>query len=106
MIPQPTGYDWLANGGAYWLIGLSWLLSAAFFSVVGVRAANASNAQNDGCLMIICSTLLAFTGGGIGLYAGVWLTHYPTFVITSILAAVLLPAFGSVFLIPKLKKNR
>lgn len=106
MIPQPTGYDWMANGGAYWLIGFSWLLSAVFFSVLGVRAANAANSQNDGCLMIICSSLLAFTGGGAGLYAGLLLTRFPTFVITSILSAVLLPALGTVFLIPKLKKNR
>jgi hypothetical protein len=104
--PEPSGYDWLATGGAYWLIALSWLLSAAFFSVVGMRAARAARSENDGCLMVICCTLLAFTGGGVGLYLGLFFTKYPTFVLTSVLGAVLFPAAGSLFLVPRLNRNR
>ncbi|AIE86452.1 hypothetical protein [Fimbriimonas ginsengisoli] len=103
---QTPGYDWLATGGAYWIIALSWFLSAAFFSFVGMRAAKGAGSENDGCLLIICSILLALTGGGSGLYLGLFFTHYPTFVLTSILGAVALPGLGTLYLVPRVTRHR
>ena len=105
-MPQSTGYDWLATGGAYWVIGLGWFLSAAFFAFLAIRSANRVGSENDGCLFAICSMVLALTGGGVGLYVGLALTRYPAFIATSLLGAVILPGIGGLFLTPRLKKPR
>lgn len=104
--PQPTGYDWLASGGAYWVIAAAWILSAILFGWRSLRAGNRTEKDNDGCLLAICSIVLTLTGGGMGLYAGLALTHYPTFVLTSILGCVLVPGIGSLLLNPRIHRRR
>jgi len=103
---QPTGYDWLASGGSYWVIGLSWFLSALFFATVAMRAGKTSGNESDGCLLSICCVLLALFGGGAGLYAGLTWVHYPYFIITSLSGAILFPAIGSSVLGAKMKGRR
>src|SRR5580658_2656103 len=77
-----TGYDWLASGGAYWVLGVGWVTSAVFFGYFALRAGRLAGSHNDGCLLSICAVIMTFAGGGIGLYAGLLLTRYPTFVLT------------------------
>jgi len=103
---QPTGYDWLASGGSYWIIGLSWILSAIFFATVASRAGKNSGSENDGCLLSICCVLLALFGGGAGLYAGLFWTKYPYFIVTSLVGSIVFPAIGSAMLGAKMKGRR
>jgi len=103
--PQP-GYDWLATGGAYWIIAFGWILSAAFFSFLGIQSGKRAKSENDGCLLSICNILLSFTGGGVGLYLGLAFSHYPTFVLTSLFGAVIVPVIGNAFLFGRLKRHR
>ena len=100
---QAPGYDWLSSGGAYAIILIAWVLSAAFFSIYGNQALKQRGVANDGCLLAICCFLLALCGGGVGLFLGLQLSHYPTFVITSLIGCILFPAVGSHVLIRKFR---
>jgi hypothetical protein len=104
---QPTstpGYDWLASGGAYWIIGIGWVANAMFFAYLAMRSGRLAGSPNDGCLLGICGVIMAFAGGGVGLYAGLLLTRYPTFVLTSLIGSTALPGFGMMLLAPRLKR--
>ena len=100
-----AGYDWLATGGAYWIIGAAWLLSAASFAIAGMLRAKATGNENDGCLLAICSVVLAFTGGGIGLYGGLTWSGYPTFILTSLIGTILLPGVVTGVLMARMKRH-
>jgi hypothetical protein len=103
---QATGYDWLATGGSYWIIGGAWFLSALFFALTGMRAGKVTGNESDGCLLAICCILLALTGGGIGLYAGLFWVAYPYFIVTSLAGAIVFPAVGSAVLGTKMKRRK
>lgn len=102
---QPTGYDWLSSGGSYWVIGISWLLSALFFAAGAMRTGKVSGSENDGCLLAVCCVLLALFGGGAGLYAGLTWMRYPYFIVSSLLGTLLFPAIGSAMLGAKMKRR-
>lgn len=100
------GYDWLATGGAYYIIGLAWLLGSLFFLFNGFRVGKISNSENDGCLLAFCGIVLTITGGGIGLALGLRYAGYPTFVLTSLIGAILLPGIVTSILSARMKRPR
>jgi hypothetical protein len=86
-------HDWLAEGGTFYVIGLAWAVSAAFFAYVGYLLGRAYGGDSDGCLLLISNVILTLCGGGIGLV--LMLRQYPVFVFTSIAGAVIFPAIGT-----------
>lgn len=65
---------------------------------MAMRSGRLAGRESDGCLLAICSTILAFTGGGVGLYLGLFFSRYPTFILTSLLGAAAAPGFGMMLL--------
>lgn len=94
--------DWLATGGAYWVIGGSWLFIAVGMYVLGDRIGRAARAENDGCLIGIMNILLTLFGGGVGLY----FFKYPTFVVTSFFGALLFPTLGTLLVLSRMSRKR
>ena len=93
--------DWIATGGAYWIIGFAWVLSAAFYYFVAEYVGRMTRTENDGCLLGIMNILLTLGGGGAGLLA--FRTQFPLFVATSVLGAITLPAMGTLFVVWRMK---
>jgi len=94
--------DWLATGGAYYVIGAVWTLTAAFFCWTAFRIGRAVHSENDGCLLAICNILLTLFGGGIGLV----IAPYPTYLLTSLLGAITFPSVASLFFMSRLQRRR
>ncbi len=85
-----TPNDWLSSGGAYWIIfGLTVVIAIAF-AIFSIRLSARTRLENDGCLMAIASVILTLAGAGVGF----WIGKYPTFVISSLIGAVLFPTIG------------
>jgi hypothetical protein len=85
--------EWLAAGGAYLLIGVVWIGSAIAYAMLGLQAGKAVGAANDGCLLGITNVFMAFLGGGIGYLLA--MTHFPGFIVTSMVGALVLPALST-----------
>lgn len=102
---QATGYDWLSSGGAYYIVGFGWLLSAIFFTVAANLAGKAAGSENDGCLLMICNLLLAIVGGGVGLLIGLQTVGYPNYIVASLLGTILAPAIASAFLVRRMRRR-
>lgn len=77
----------LSTGGAYFLLGFSWLSSAVGFYIYAQKLGRAANSETDGCFLGFGCILSAIVGGGLGLLLG----KYPYFVITSALGCMLAP---------------
>ena len=83
--------NWLANGGAYWLIFSSWFIAAGATYALAHSLGRATRSENDGCLLGLGNIVLSFVGGGIGLLAG----KFPYFVLTSLVGAFALPGLAT-----------
>lgn len=80
--------EWLASGGAYWIMGLAWLLGAVFFIVTSLRNGAAKGEEADGCILAIGTFVVMGVGGGIGLQ----IAPYPWFILTAIFLGLLFPS--------------
>ncbi len=79
--------EWLASGGAYWILGGAWLLGTALFVFGSLRAGAARGEEADGCAMALGTFVTMSVGGGIGLR----LAPFPWFILTSIGLGLLFP---------------
>jgi hypothetical protein len=94
----------LTAGGAYYVIGTSWVVIAAFYYFAGDKIGRMAKAENDGCLLGIMNIILTIVGGGAGLL--LFRDHYPAFVGASMFGALLLPTAGTLFIINRMSKRR
>lgn len=96
--------DWLSAGGAYYVIGGSWVVIAAFYYFAGDRIGRVAKAENDGCLLGIMNIILTIVGGGAGLL--IFRDRYPAFVAASMFGALIFPTVGTLFIINRMAKRR
>lgn len=101
---EPPATDWLSAGGAYFVIGTTWVVIATFYYFAGDKIGRAANAENDGCLLGIMNILLTILGGAAGLL--IFRDHYPAFVAASMFGALILPTVGTLFIINRMAKKR
>lgn len=94
----------MSAGGAYFVIGTTWVVIAIFFYFAGDRIGRAANAENDGCLLGIMNIILTIVGGAAGLL--LFRDHYPAFVAASMFGALILPTVGTLFIISRMSKRR
>ncbi len=80
--------EWLASGGAYWILGAAWILGAIGFVVGSLRYGNARGEEADGCALALGTFVTLSVGGGIGLR----LAPYPWFLLTAIGLGLLFPS--------------
>ena len=80
--------EWLASGGAYWILGGAWLLGNLFFIVSSLRHGAARGEEADGCILAIGAFVVLSVGGGIGLQVA----PYPWSIVTAILLGLLFPS--------------
>jgi hypothetical protein len=102
-VESPPATDWLAAGGAYWVIGGGWVLIAAFFYAIAERIGRVTRTENDGCLLGIMNILLTLFGGGAGLL--IFRNQYPAFVPASIFGALLFPTAGTLFILNRMQRK-
>ncbi len=95
-----TPNDWLAHGGAYWVLGVTVLACAGFFFWVASALGRHFGTPNDGCLLGFCNVLLAPLGGGLGFL----LARFPWFLMTAFLGAFLLPGLACVFFASRMSR--
>jgi len=95
--------DWLARGGAYYVLAFVWLGSAGYFYYLAAKLGNQIGKSNDGCLYGICNIILALFGGGIGLLA--LLHHYPFFILSSIISAIAFPTVGTLYIVRRTRSK-
>lgn len=100
MPETPPATDWIASGGAYWIIGGAWLATAVFFYIIAQKVGKVTRSESDGCLLGICNIVLSLLGGG----AGYFLAPYPLFLLTSVAGAVTLPTLATLFFLSRLKR--
>lgn len=96
--------DWLARGGAYYVLAFVWIVSAGFYYFLADKVGRQAGSPNDGCLYGICNVILAFLGGGIGLL--VLIHNYPTFLLSSIFGAIFFPSLGTLYFLSRAKTGR
>lgn len=84
--------EWLASGGAYWILGGAWLLGAVLFVASSLRAGAARGQEADGCVLAIGTFVLMSVGGGIGLQ----IAPYPWFLVTAVGLGILFPSLLTV----------
>ena len=80
--------EWLASGGAYWVLGLAWLLGTVFFVASSLRAGAAKGEEADGCVLAIGTFVVLCVGGGIGLQ----IAPYPWFILSALFLGLLFPS--------------
>ena len=86
--------EWLASGGAFWILGAAWLLGTILFVAGSLRAGAARGQEGDGCVLAIGTFVTMAVGGGIGLQ----LAPYPWFILTAIGLGLLFPTLLTVFI--------
>ena len=91
--------EWLAEGGAYWILGGAWLLGTLVFVVGSLRAGAAKGEEADGCALALGTFVAMSAGGGIGLR----LAPYPWFVLTALFLGLLCP---SLLVLSKARRDR
>ena len=79
--------EWLASGGAYWILGGAWLLGTIGFVVGSIRVGAAKGEEADGCALALGTFVAMSVGGGIGLR----LAPFPWFILTAIGLGLLFP---------------
>ena len=79
--------EWLASGGAYWILGVAWLLGAIGFVASSLRHGSARGEEADGCALALGTFVTMSVAGGIGLR----LAPYPWFLLTAIGLGLLAP---------------
>lgn len=94
----------MSSGGAYYVIGASWVIIAIFYYFAGDHIGRAAKAENDGCLLGLMNIVLTLVGGGAGLL--IFRDHYPAFVGASMFGALILPTAGTLFIINRMAKKR
>lgn len=80
--------EWLASGGAYWVLGGALLLGAVFFVASSLRAGAVKGEEADGCVLAIGTVVVMCVGGGIGLQ----IAPYPWFILSAIFLGLLFPS--------------
>ena len=93
--------DWIARGGAYWLVIGGWFVIATVFIVRGFRFGNRPGHEGDGCLLAMAGVVMTLFGGGIGLFAA----KYPNFIVTSLFGAITLPLVATSVLVARSKRT-
>ena len=99
----PPPADWLASGGAYWVIGGSWVVIAGFYYYIAERVGRATRTENDGCILGIMNIMLTIFGGGTGLL--IFRDQYPAFIIASMFGALIFPTAGTLFILNRMQKR-
>lgn len=89
--------EWLASGGAYWILGAIWLLGSVLFVVFSLRAGAARNEHGDGCVLAMGTFMTMAVGGGIGLQ----IAPYPWFLLTAIGLGLLFPGLLTAYWLRK-----
>ncbi|RYG43701.1 hypothetical protein EON79_16470, partial [bacterium] len=64
----PTSTQWLASGGAYFIMFGQTALVAVVSCWLALQVGKASDAENDGCLLAIANLLLAICGAAVGFF--------------------------------------
>jgi hypothetical protein len=83
--------DWLASGGAYTVLIIQTAVAAIVGGMVGFRIGMQAKSEGEGCLLSILNPLLALLGAGLGFFS----TPYPTYLLTSLIGALTLPAIAT-----------
>ena len=80
--------EWLASGGAYWILGVAWLLGTIGFVAGSLRRGSVRGEEADGCALALGTFVTLSVGGGIGLR----IAPYPWFLLTAIGLGLLFPS--------------
>jgi hypothetical protein len=99
---SPTGNEWLATGGAYWVIAIQTLITIVFSVYISFQIGKQYRAENDGCLLAIANLLLTLFGAG----AGYFIAPFPIFLLTSLIGAVLFPTVWTLLYLRRLRRDR
>lgn len=79
--------EWLASGGAYWIIGAAWIVGTVAFVALSLRLGAERRQEADGCVLAIGTFVTMAVGGGIGLRVA----SYPWTVLAAIGLGLLFP---------------
>lgn len=63
------GTDWLASGGAFFVLGIGWLVILLVAVIAGVLLGKRYGAPQDGCLIGFLNIILSIVAGCVGLLA-------------------------------------
>lgn len=88
-----TLVQWLAAGGAYGALALTWLLAAVGYGQYAARLGRRYDAPNDGCLLLFACQMLLVIGGAVGLL----LVAFPYNLLTAVAGAFLFPGLACLF---------
>ena len=69
-----------------------WIGLSILFAIAAIQVGKAVRSENDGCLLAIGNVVLTLLGGAIGFL--VMVNHYPTFILSSMVGAMLLPSLA------------
>lgn len=86
----PSSGEWLAGGGAYFIVIGQTALVAAISAWLAMQTGKANDAENDGCLLAIANVVLSLFGAGIGFF----LAPFPLYLLTALAGSLLFSAFG------------
>jgi hypothetical protein len=85
-------FRWLSSGGAYFLLAIIWLTCIIVFGFKARQAGRDKNSSNDGCYLVISTTVFVLTGGAIGLY--LFQSFFPWYILTSLAGAIAGPSLA------------
>ncbi len=80
---------WLSSGGAYYLIAFLWLITAVAFGAKAREIGIEKDSKNDGCYLMVSTTVFVMMGGAIGLL--LFQKLFPWYIITSWIGSALGP---------------
>lgn len=79
--------EWLASGGAYWILGIAWIVGTIAFVGASLRRGAVRGEEADGCALALGTFATLSVGGGIGLR----IAPYPWFLLTALGLGLLFP---------------
>ncbi|CAN5733560.1 hypothetical protein BH11ARM2_BH11ARM2_18370 [soil metagenome] len=98
----PSSNEWLAHGGAYFILFGQTGLVAAVSAWLGIQTGKANGAENDGCLLAIANVMLSIFGAGVGYF----IASFPIYLLTALAGSLLFSSFGLVWGGRRMRRGR
>jgi uncharacterized membrane protein HdeD (DUF308 family) len=89
MGPKDKLILWLSSGGAYYVIGILWLICGISFAIKARQTGRDEVNPNDGCYLMVSSLVFVLIGGAIGLV--LFQPFFPWYIFTSLAGAIIAP---------------
>ncbi|HLO97217.1 MAG TPA: hypothetical protein VK171_01370 [Fimbriimonas sp.] len=88
----------LSSGGTYFFLFAGWATLIFVFGKLSTGVAMKRGGEGEGCVLKVATAVMVLTGGALGLLV----SSYPTYILTSLAGATILPLL--IFLIFLRKK--